>query len=75
MNHQYIVVTMTPPSRRTRYFVGKQGIGGEAFHAIAETYIEDYAKRIAAAMNHERLALAAEKSVPAQIIPARKRRA
>ena len=45
-------ITITPSNQRNKVYVAREAIGGN-YYIIATCTSEDYAKRIAAAMNNE----------------------
>jgi hypothetical protein len=59
-------ITITPSNQRNKVYVAREAIGGN-YYIIATCTSEDYAKRIAAAMNQE--------PVPVEVIKPLKKRA
>ena len=46
-------ITITPSKVKNRYYVARKAVGSNDFHIVAECTSQDFAKRIAMAMNAE----------------------
>ena len=46
-------ITITPSKVKNRYYVARKSVGSNDFHIVAECTSQDFAKRIAMAMNAE----------------------